>query len=194
MSTPDTLREEIARTIFDEMRGRAGIKHFFLHVPGKPSEGEFEDHQSWLEEVASGILALPALASRVEGWRTMESAPRDGKSILAFCVHANARYAGENFSEWTEIVTTRWIGHNDGGWTWNGICGVHTHWMPLPAAPACPQGAAPDMLAVLKEIVEECHNGGYPNEIVATRMIERIEEIAMAVLAKAEGRTSEGQS
>jgi hypothetical protein len=70
------------------------------------------------------------------GWRPIETAPRDGTPILAFCVHPNARYAGEDFAEWTEIVVTRWIDHNGGGWTWHGICGQHTHWMPLPAPPA----------------------------------------------------------
>jgi hypothetical protein len=71
-----------------------------------------------------------------DAWRPIESAPKDGTPILAFCVHPNARYAGEDAAEWAEIVVTRWIDFNGGGWTWNGICGVHTHWMPLPAPPA----------------------------------------------------------
>lgn len=42
------------------------------------------------------------------------------------------------------------------------------------------------LLGALKAIREECHNGGYPNEIVATRMIERIDEMAAEAVALAE--------
>ena len=54
---PETV---VARAIFEEMRGRAGIKHFFLHVPGKDTEGTFKDHKEWLEEVAASVLAALA--------------------------------------------------------------------------------------------------------------------------------------
>ena len=79
---------------------------------------------------------LAAYEEQRKGWQPIETAPKDGTPILAFCVHLNARLAGEDVAEWTEIVTTRWIDFNGGGWTWNGICGVHTHWMPLPSPPS----------------------------------------------------------
>lgn len=68
------------------------------------------------------------------GWRDMESAPKDGTPILAWCVHPHARYAGDD-KEWAAPVVTQWITHNGGGWTWNGMAGSFTHWQPLPAAP-----------------------------------------------------------
>lgn len=62
----EPTREElraVAFAIWDEMRGRSGIKHFFLHVPGKRSEGQFRDHEKWLTEVAKTVIttlrALP---------------------------------------------------------------------------------------------------------------------------------------
>lgn len=59
MSRKPELRDDrdvVAWAIWDEMRGRAGIKHFFLHVDGKPTEGTFADHRKWLREVAATVL------------------------------------------------------------------------------------------------------------------------------------------
>lgn len=74
-----------------------------------------------------------------EGWRPIESAPKDGTPILAWCVHHYARYATDG-KDWAAPVVTQWINHNGGGWTWNGMAGAFTHWRPLPAPPA-PEGA-----------------------------------------------------
>lgn len=43
-----------------------------------------------------------------------------------------------------------------------------------------------ELREALTDILAQCHNGGYPNEIVATRMIERIEEFAIFALKQAE--------
>lgn len=72
-------RTVVARAIFNEMRGRAGIKQFFLHVKGKPSEGDFEDHQEWLEEVAGTVLAAllaPPAPEAVKGDDPVVGAPK----------------------------------------------------------------------------------------------------------------------
>lgn len=53
----EAMRTVVARAIWEEMRGRRGIKNFFLHVEGKDTEGEFSDHQLWLEEVAGSVLS-----------------------------------------------------------------------------------------------------------------------------------------
>ncbi len=105
-------------------------------VPISATEGLREKVARTIRETVVAEYTAGPLQDRVGEWRPIETAPKDGTLILAFCVHANARYAGENFSEWTEIVTTRWIDHNGGGWTWSGICGVHTHWQPIPEPPA----------------------------------------------------------
>jgi len=72
-------------------------------------------------------------AARVEKalWQTMETAPKDGTTIIAWCVHVNARWAtDESRSDWEGPVVAHWIDHNGGGWTWHGHAGRFTHWMP----------------------------------------------------------------
>lgn len=68
-------------------------------------------------------------------WKPIESAPKD-RRILVWCVHANAKYAKDPIAEgWEAAVIAEWTGHNGGGWTWHGMAGKHTHWMPLPDPP-----------------------------------------------------------
>lgn len=84
---------------------------------------------------ADAILsALPGAGQGEVGWRPIESAPKDGTVILAWCVHPHARWATDD-KEWSCPVVTQWITHNGGGWTWNGMAGTFTHWMPLPPPP-----------------------------------------------------------
>lgn len=70
-------------------------------------------------------------------WQTMESAPKDvGTQILLWMVHPSARYSPDPVGEgWAAVVTAEWTDHHNGGWTWHGLCGRPTHWMPLPAPP-----------------------------------------------------------
>lgn len=75
--------------------------------------------------------------ARVTEWQPIESAPKDETTILAWCVHDNAKYSKDAIAEgWAGPVVTRWIDFQGGGWTWHGHCGVFTHWMPLPTPPA----------------------------------------------------------
>ena len=72
-----------------------------------------------------------------QGWRDIETAPRDGTRILIWFVHANAKYSSDPIAEgWEAAHEAYWIDHNGGGWTWHGLCGVATYWMPLPAPPS----------------------------------------------------------
>jgi hypothetical protein len=75
-------------------------------------------------------------------WRPIETAPKDGTPILAWCVHPHARYVGDP-KEWSCTVVTHWINHNGGGWTWNGMAGRFTHWRPV--------GDGPDARATLAQ-------------------------------------------
>lgn len=68
-----------------------------------------------------------------EGWQPIETAPKDGTLVLAWCVHPFRRYGGEGYEG---PVIAHWTNHNDGGWTWYGLTGQFTHWMPLPQPPA----------------------------------------------------------
>lgn len=68
-----------------------------------------------------------------EGWQSMETAPKDGTKIVAWSVHANARYSDDPVGEgWAAPVLAHWIDHNAGGWTWNGLAGQFTCWVPAP--------------------------------------------------------------
>ncbi len=94
-----------------------------------------EDHAT---EMADAILSLLREEGvDLEGWRPIESAPKDGTAIIAYCVHANSKYATNSIQEgWEYPVIAKWIDHNGGGWTWHGMAGTFTHWRPLPKGPA----------------------------------------------------------
>ena len=69
---------------------------------------------------------LEALASRPDGWVGIESAPRDGRSVLVFCPRASD-YGYERI-RLTWRKDGKWQGANNTLWP-------PTHWTPLPPAP-----------------------------------------------------------
>lgn len=90
------------------------------------------------------MAAALTAALALQGWRTIDSAPKDGTRILIWFVHANAAYSKDPIKEgWAAAHEAHWIDHNGGGWTWYGLCGVATLWQPLPAPPA-PAGKEDD--------------------------------------------------
>jgi len=71
-----------------------------------------------------------------DGWQPIETAPKDGTQILAWCVHINAKYSKDPIEErWECPVIASWIDFNKGGWTWHGMAGTFTKWRPLPKPP-----------------------------------------------------------
>lgn len=62
-------------------------------------------------------------------WQPIETAPRDGTPILAFC-------PDDDFLPITGMDTIVWEASYD-CWFWAGqeLIEVPTHWMPLPEAP-----------------------------------------------------------
>lgn len=116
-----------------EFNGRYGTK------------SPWREFQEAIAPAEAALALLDQPPARAEGeWRPIESAPKDGTPILAWCVHPHARWATDD-KEWCAPVVTQWINHNGGGWTWNGMAGTFTHWRPLPAAPPLPgqEGAPP---------------------------------------------------
>ena len=80
-----------------------------------------DEQQTWL----AGHIA-EALASRPDGWRGIESAPTDGRSVLVFCPCASDH--GYERIRLTWQKDGKWQGANNTSWP-------PTHWMPLPPAP-----------------------------------------------------------
>ena len=86
-----------------------------------------------IADLASLILRL---AGALPEWRPIDEAPKDGTRILIWFVHPNAKYAKHAVAEgWAAAHEAQWIDHNAGGWTWHGVAGVATRWMPLPSPP-----------------------------------------------------------
>jgi len=70
-------------------------------------------------------------------WQTMKSAPRDGSPVWLWIVHPLARYERDPIEAGYEAaVEAHWIDHNGGGFTWYGLAGVETKWMPRELANA----------------------------------------------------------
>lgn len=88
--------------------------------------------QAWL-------LASPDSQGQAvpEGWQPMETAPKDGKPILAWLTwYPHGLQGREEYAERNYDILT-WTNHNGGGWV-HYVLGKPTHWRPLPAAPTPP--------------------------------------------------------
>lgn len=76
-----------------------------------------------------------------DGWLPIETAPKDGTRILAWCVHETAKYSKDPIKEgWAGAVIASWTEFNKGGWVWNGHAGTFTGWQPLPPPPVSEAG------------------------------------------------------
>ena len=97
-----------------------------------PQDGDLDDVERERYETLRAALSAALAAA----WRPIEEAPKDGTRILIWFVHANAAYSKDPVGEgWEAVHEACWIDHNGGGWTWHGLCGVATKWMPLPSPP-----------------------------------------------------------
>ena len=68
-------------------------------------------------------------------WRSLDTAPRNGKQILLLIWHQNYYSAQpEHKCNWEEIVEGSWANFNGGGWTWRGMSGTPQAWKPIDAA------------------------------------------------------------
>lgn len=74
---------------------------------------------------------IGADATPVDEWPT-----EIDEEVEIFVVHQNAQYVSrlEDLSDWSGWVRAKWIDHNGGGWTWNGMCGRVTHVRPIISA------------------------------------------------------------
>ena len=93
---------------------------------------------SFLFSHTSELLALV----EADGWRPIESAPRDGTRILVWSVPVANYY---NADEPPHVAIAYWLERRPNeirmgfhsGWVWHGMAGcTFTHWRPLPKEPA----------------------------------------------------------
>lgn len=76
-------------------------------------------------EQRAAFAAIAALAAADESpWRSMDSAPKDGRDVLLWC--PNGMTPSTHVGYWDDGVELWMVGDDD---IWP------THWMPLPAAP-----------------------------------------------------------
>jgi hypothetical protein len=125
---PGVVGQETGRAAFDRDCLQPG-EHVFL-FPSVERANEVAD------ALVNATPAQPDTgdAAALRDWQPMRTAPKDGTEIETLCVHPTAHYSTDAFGEgWAAVVKAKWIDHNDGGWTWNGLCGVHMAWRPLAA-------------------------------------------------------------
>ena len=55
------------------------------------------------------------------------------EEVEIFVVHPTAQFVSrlDDLHNWSAWFRAKWIDHNGGGWTWNGMCGRVTHVRPL---------------------------------------------------------------
>lgn len=94
------------------------------------------------------ILAeLDRLAAVPEGWKTIDSAPKDGTRVLL------GRFTGNKKAEHEGLCKVDWYRQpsSSAGYVGFGYFNMThwpaTHWMPLPAAPSLPQSATKEQTA-----------------------------------------------
>lgn len=85
---------------------------------------------------------MSEISARWPGLQPMDTAPHDGTVILIRFEHPNYVYAIragdiEDAKRWEALTEAHWINFNGGdfnggGWTWYGMMGRTTGWMPKP--------------------------------------------------------------
>lgn len=109
---------------------------------------EMRAKYGWAKET---IRAIEAEVLRINGWQPIETAPRDGTSVLIYMPEASRKKVMEAY--WG----TRWEGapkdqcwwttpHGPAGRGYTILPKAVTHWMPLPAAPGDHIGDANKMV------------------------------------------------
>jgi hypothetical protein len=91
-------------------------------------------------------MTPPSIAdvlSRAAEWQPIETAPKDGANVVVY-----ARRGSNGTIRRTRRGCMASVAHFEAGWGWLSSPGDYqlypTHWMPLPAPPACPGHIASD--------------------------------------------------
>lgn len=114
---------------------------YSLVIESSVRRGDGPDQYAGVTEalrlVKEARSALSAQVQDVAGWQPIETAPKDGSSVLGFWSYT---YLGDK-EPTTGIEIIEWHDGKFHGWKdRDGVTqdGVYTHWMLLPEAPAAP--------------------------------------------------------
>ncbi len=134
---PEISREALIKVLADHFgfRPYEQMAEDKSDLRGKVRDGYDvnEPTKSDLAEVADAILNLAPVGGRGEGWRPIETAPKDGTRFLSWPAHLDGGV--------TAAVETWWYEHpSTQGWITDAFdCGDYefapTHWQPLPPPP-----------------------------------------------------------
>lgn len=130
MNTPSTIREQAAQIDAgaEALRQRLQAGKTLRPWPQIPNSSKKKWREYATVVLAAAALPLPEQTKEEEGWRTMESAPKDGTWVLLWWPH------------WHHAPITGYFARGIGLWVADralGVDGVNpTRWMPLPVPPA----------------------------------------------------------
>lgn len=118
-------------------------------------------------------------------WRPMKTAPKNGAVIEVLIYHANRKYAKrDEKSDWESTARARWIAHNGGGWTWNGMMGQFRGWRPTGKITAIAEKCADALLLACdsepcqrlqlmrKEAWGERNMGGWCRDAIINQIVD----------------------
>ena len=138
--TPEMI-ERAARAIHDLMGPYLGTPEQIAKHGDRIAARQLETAEKYATVALTAALScpdgfrlVPVEATAVEDWQITVDEP-----VLIYVVHDHAQYEPDEAkrkAEWEGWFTGRWIHHNSGGWTWQGMSGRVTHVAPLPSAPS----------------------------------------------------------
>lgn len=141
------VREQVARIInprdwrlFDrwiENKGK-GLDSFYgllwsrVTPDRKPLDVFSDEHSDFARSLKKADAILAALTSAPSGWRTIDSAPKDGTHILLYQPSCG-QFEGWWHDAWPRACEEYWMDYADSE-------PEPTHWQPLPSAPSDRRG------------------------------------------------------
>jgi hypothetical protein len=102
-----------------------------------PMMGSVDMSQEAYDRLRFLMKLTPKL--QAEGWRDLETAPKDGSEVDLRVVHVNAAYSNDPVDDgWIAACRGHWTDFNGGGWVWRSLCGSICQWRPASSSHRSP--------------------------------------------------------